>query len=162
MPFIAQVIFWPDGLAEVIKDLRKARRRIAFTNGCFDLLHLGHVQSLVFARSLADVLVVAVNDDASVRRLKGSMRPVIPLADRAAMLAALRVVDFVVAFSGDTATDVVACVAPDVYVKGGNYDVANIPEGRLVLQQGGSVASAPLVEGISTTMMLERLQRRES
>ncbi len=140
-----------------------AGRRVVLTNGCFDLLHAGHVHYLAAARALGDVLVVALNDDASVARLKGAGRPLQPLADRALVLTALRAVDAVVAFDGDTAVDVVRALAPDIYVKGGDYGAANRPpEADVAEAVGARVVFVPFVAGRSTTGLIERLRENRA
>ncbi|NNM87463.1 MAG: D-glycero-beta-D-manno-heptose 1-phosphate adenylyltransferase [Phycisphaerae bacterium] len=136
---------------------RAAGKRIVFTNGVFDILHAGHVRYLQFARSHGDVLVVGVNSDASVRRLKGSGRPVNSLADRMAVLAALACVDFVVDFTGDTPLELVRAVAPDVLVKGEDYAGKEVVGREVVEARGGSVVLAPFLAGHSTTSTLEKL-----
>jgi rfaE bifunctional protein nucleotidyltransferase chain/domain len=137
---------------------RAAGRRIVFTNGCFDILHAGHVRYLQQARDLGDVLVVAINSDASVRRLKGSGRPVNCEADRASVLAALACVDHVAIFTQDTPVQLVARVRPDVYVKGGDYDEASLPEAAVVRSYGGEVRILPLLAGRSTSAILARMR----
>jgi rfaE bifunctional protein nucleotidyltransferase chain/domain len=121
------------------------------------------VSSLSFAKAQGDILVVAVNGDASVRRLKGQTRPILPLAMRLELLAALKPVDFVVAFHEDTAIEVVRTVKPDVYVKGADYQLDTTPEGIEVLRYGGCVVAAPLIPDISTSGIIAkiRLQRKE-
>ncbi len=139
--------------------LRAAGKRIVFTNGVFDILHAGHVRYLQFARSHGDVLVVGVNSDASVRRLKGNDRPVNPLMDRMAVLAALACVDFVVDFADDTPLELVRTVAPDVLVKGEDYADKKVVGRDLVESRGGVVVLAPFLAGHSTTAILEKLAR---
>jgi rfaE bifunctional protein nucleotidyltransferase chain/domain len=143
--------------------LRDEGKRLILTNGCFDLLHVGHVRYLQAARRLGDALVVGVNADDSVRRLKGPGRPVTGEADRAEILAALETVDFVSIFDEDTAAELVAAVRPDVYVKGGDYSAdpqaTSFPvEGHTVLAYGGEVRVLPLVPGRSTTTILARVE----
>lgn len=143
--------------------LRDEGKRLVLTNGCYDLLHVGHVRYLQAARRLGDVLVVGVNADDSVRRLKGSGRPVTGEADRAEILAALEAVDFVTIFDEDTASELVAAVRPDVYVKGGDYSAdpqdPSFPiEGHTVLAHGGEVRVLPFVPGRSTTAILSRVE----
>lgn len=136
---------------------RAAGRTVVWTNGCFDVLHGGHLASLAGARGLGDVVVVGVNDDASVRRLKGPGRPVVPAADRAALLAALRYVDYAVVFGQDTPEAVLSRLEPDVAVKGSDYEGPEgkpIPERALVEGYGGRVVFLPLVQGRSTTALL--------
>ena len=130
--------------------------RLVFTNGCFDLLHRGHVEYLHAARSLGDVLVVGLNSDESVRRLKGHGRPVNPQEDRAIVLAALADVDFVTVFDEDTPRELIAALLPDVLVKGGDYTREQIVGAHDVEAAGGRVVVAPLLPGRSTTSILER------
>ncbi|HET6230189.1 MAG TPA: D-glycero-beta-D-manno-heptose 1-phosphate adenylyltransferase [Longimicrobiaceae bacterium] len=134
---------------------------VVFTNGCFDVLHRGHVEYLAAARSLGDVLVVGLNDDASVRRLKGAPRPVNPQEDRALVLAALASVDAVTVFDEDTPRELIAALLPDVLIKGGDYTVDTIIGAEEVIAAGGRVVVAPLVPGRSTTAILQR-QSQES
>lgn len=147
----------PELLAEVAA-ARGRGERIVMTNGCFDLLHPGHLAYLKEARALGDRLIVAVNDDASVRSLKGEGRPVNPLATREAMLAALGCVDWVVAFSGPTPERLIAAVRPDVLVKGGDYRADEIAGADSVRAAGGEVRILSFVDGHSTTGYLERLR----
>ena len=130
---------------------RAAGERVVFTNGCFDLLHAGHVSYLTEARALGDRLVVGLNDDASVRRLKGPTRPLQPAGDRALILAALRAVDLVVAFAEGTPRELIREVRPDVLVKGGDYRAADIVGADEVLAWGGEVRVLGFLEGRSTT-----------
>ena len=145
---------------EVLSRLAKCRaagQRIVMTNGCFDLLHPGHIRYLQQAAKLGDVLIVAVNDDDSVRRLKGAGRPVNTVEDRMAVLAALEAVDFVLPFSEDTPERLVDMVAPDTLVKGGDYTVEQIAGHESVLARGGDVMILDFVPGHSTTEMIERI-----
>ncbi len=137
-------------------------RRIVFTNGCFDLLHPGHIRSLEQARALGDVLVVAINSDAGVRRLKGRGRPVIRQGERVEILAALAAVDAVVIFDEPTPQQLIARLLPDVLVKGGDWGPEEIVGRAEVEAAGGQVVSAPLVPGHSTTAILERIRRSPS
>ena len=135
--------------------LAAERKRLVMTNGVFDLLHVGHARYLAQARALGDALLVAMNDDASVRALKGPSRPIVPLADRAELLAALAVVDYVVPFSETTAERVVDAVRPDVYVKGGDYGPDKPPpEAATVRAYGGEVRILPFVENRSTSDLI--------
>ena len=145
------------GLVTVLEDLRAAGQRVVMTNGCFDLIHPGHVRYLQQARALGDVLVVAVNDDDSVRRLKGEGRPVNTLDDRMAVLGALGAVDFVVPFSEDSPARLIEALAPDVLVKGGDYAVEQIAGHDSVLARGGDVRVLAFVDGHSTSGLIERL-----
>ena len=136
-------------------------RTVVFTNGCFDLLHPGHVEYLAQARALGDALVVGLNSDASVRRLNGAGRPLLPEAGRAAMLAGLRSVDAVTLFDEDTPLELIRALLPDVLVKGGDYDLDGIVGRDAVEKAGGDVRVLPFVEGYSTTDILTRLRETE-
>jgi D-glycero-beta-D-manno-heptose 1-phosphate adenylyltransferase len=141
--------------------LRAEARKLVVTNGCFDLLHRGHVTYLESARALGDALLVGVNSDASVSELKGPHRPVNCEEDRAAVLAALQSVDGVYVFTDRTALRFLSTVEPDIYVKGGDYtiDTINQEERRLVEKLGGKVEVLPVVPGKSTTALLEKIAR---
>jgi D-beta-D-heptose 7-phosphate kinase / D-beta-D-heptose 1-phosphate adenosyltransferase len=144
-------------------DLHRALgRRIVFTNGCFDVLHSGHVAYLRAARALGDVLVVGLNSDSSVRRLKGPDRPVNPVEDRAAVLAELTCVDHIVVFDGDTPADLLRALRPDVYVKGGDYTEEMLPEAPLVRELGAELRIVDYVEDRSTTGLIERIRGSRS
>jgi D-beta-D-heptose 7-phosphate kinase/D-beta-D-heptose 1-phosphate adenosyltransferase len=143
-------------LAAQLAEWRAEGRRIAFTNGCFDILHAGHVSYLRFARSKGERLIVGVNDDASVRRLKGPDRPVNGVADRMAVLAALEMVDAVVAFGEDTPKEIVEEITPDALVKGEDWREKGVVGREWVERHGGQVHLAPLLDGRSTTSILER------
>ena len=134
---------------------------VAFTNGCFDILHAGHVRYLTAAKKLGDILVVGLNSDESVRKLKGCGRPVNQSADRAEVLAGLRAVDHVVIFEEDTAEEIVRQLHPDIYVKGGDYSLDRLPEAAIVASYGGRTVLVPLVEGRSTTNVIRRLRQRD-
>jgi D-beta-D-heptose 1-phosphate adenylyltransferase (EC 2.7.7.-) len=137
--------------------LRKAGYKIVFTNGCFDIIHRGHVELLKFARSLGDVLVVGLNDDESVRRLKGKNRPINTLEDRAFVLLSIRWVDFVVPFSEDTPERIIREISPDVLVKGGDYRTEDVAGADFVLSKGGRVEIFNYLEGYSTTSIIKRI-----
>jgi rfaE bifunctional protein nucleotidyltransferase chain/domain len=134
--------------------------RLVFTNGVFDLLHPGHIDVLLAARRQGDALVVGVNTDASVQRLKGPTRPVRALADRIYVLAALGMVDAVVAFDQDTPLELIVRLRPDVLVKGGDYSIETVVGSREVQSWGGHVTIVPLTPGQSTTSIIERLRGR--
>ncbi|GMA15510.1 D-glycero-beta-D-manno-heptose 1-phosphate adenylyltransferase (plasmid) [Deinococcus metallilatus] len=142
-----------------IAALREGGRRVVFTNGCFDLLHRGHITYLNQAKALGDVLVVGLNDDASVRRLKGETRPINPTEDRAQVLAALSCVDLIVPFSEDTPAALIEALRPDVYVKGGDYTRETLPEAPLVESLGGEVRLLSYLDDRSTTGIIERVRR---
>jgi len=138
--------------------LKAAGRTLVFTNGCFDILHLGHVTYLEFARAQGDALVVGLNSDASIKRNKGRQRPIVGQADRAQVLAALRCVDYVVIFDEDEPRDLIAAILPDVLVKGADW--AHYVSGREIVEaQGGRVVLADLVAGRSTTDIVETIRR---
>jgi len=147
-------------IEEFAAALRAAGARVVFTNGCFDILHAGHVRYLAAARARGDVLILGLNSDDSVRRLKGEARPVNGQKDRAEVVGALKSVDTVVIFGEDTAEDLIAKVQPAVYAKGGDYTLETLPEARIVESYGGEVAFIPLVAGKSTTRMIARLGRK--
>ena len=145
------------GREELVARLGRPRgERVVFTNGCFDVLHRGHVEYLESARRLGDLLVVGLNTDDSVRRLKGPSRPVNPEDDRAYVLAGLAAVDYVTFFAEDTPRDLIVALLPDVLVKGGDYRKEDIVGGAEVEAAGGEVVVAPLVPGRSTTAILKR------
>lgn len=138
--------------------LRADGKVLVFTNGVFDLLHLGHVRYLDQARALGDALAVAINSDRSVRQLKGEGRPVVPELERAEVLAALRPVSYVTIFDDVSPRELIATLLPDVLVKGGDYAVEEIHGAKETLEAGGRVISLPFVPGSSTTAMVERLK----
>jgi rfaE bifunctional protein nucleotidyltransferase chain/domain len=148
------------GLKQALKRLRRGRK-VVLTNGVFDLLHPGHVAYLEKARSFGGLLVVAVNGDASVRALKGPSRPVNPAAARARVLAGLRAVDFVTIFPGVRATAVIRTLAPDVYVKGGDYSpkTLNGEERKALEKVGAKIKIVPFVKGFSTTRTIKKMKR---
>jgi rfaE bifunctional protein nucleotidyltransferase chain/domain len=145
-------------LLRVRADLRAARRTLVFTNGCFDILHVGHVRYLAAARALGDALLVAINSDRSVRALKGEGRPVMNEAERAEMLAALAAVDYVTVFAEDSPRRLISELLPDVLVKGGDYALDEIHGREEVEAAGGRVLALPFVEGASTTSIIERVK----
>jgi D-beta-D-heptose 7-phosphate kinase / D-beta-D-heptose 1-phosphate adenosyltransferase len=144
-------------LAQQVALARGQGRRIVFTNGCFDILHRGHVTYLNRAKELGEVLIVGLNSDRSVERLKGRGRPINPLEDRAQVLAALSCVDHIVPFDDDTPVELIRLLRPDVFVKGGDYTVETLPEAPLVRELGGEVQILSLVEDRSTSHLIERI-----
>jgi D-glycero-beta-D-manno-heptose 1-phosphate adenylyltransferase len=158
--FHKKIVAWND-LPQWRATMRASGKRLVVTNGCFDLLHLGHVTYLETARSHGDALLVGLNGDDSVRQLKGPDRPVTPEGDRAAVLGALESVDGVCIFAERTATRFLAAAQPDVYVKGGDYtlDTLNPDERRAVEQGGGRIVIIPFVPGKSTTAILQKIAR---
>ena len=153
---MGEVLSRGDLLARV-GDARQAGRSIAFANGCFDLLHVGHVRYLAAAAQQADELVVAINDDESVRRLKGSGRPILPAADRAELLAALRFVDYVVIFPEPTVGPLLEAIRPDVHCKGTDYTLDSVPEREVVRSYGGRIAIVGDPKDHSTRDLLARI-----
>ena len=145
-------------LVEAVARDRAKDRTIAFANGCFDLLHVGHLDSLERIKRKADILIVAVNSDASVRRNKGKGRPVVPAKERARMVAALKPVDFVTIFSEKTPIRVIRAVLPDLLAKGGDWKPKEIVGSSVVLARGGKVLSVPYLKGHSTTRILENVK----
>jgi D-glycero-beta-D-manno-heptose 1-phosphate adenylyltransferase len=158
--FRDKIIPWPD-LPAWRAAFRASGRKLAVTNGCFDLLHLGHVTYLESARNLGDALLIGVNSDDAVRQLKGRDRPINAEADRAAVLAALQSVDGVCIFSDKTATGFLTLAQPDIYVKGGDYtlETINQDERGVVERAGGKIVIVPIVPGKSTTAMLRQIAR---
>ena len=142
-----------------IKQWRTENKCIVFTNGCFDLLHPGHIDYLARARALGDVLIIGLNDDNSIQRLKGPSRPINRLADRTIMLAALKSVDLVVPFSEDTPLKLVSALMPDILVKGGDYKPDNIVGAKEVIASGGKVVVMPFVDGHSTSSLIQQIQK---
>ena len=132
--------------------------KVVFTNGCFDLLHPGHIQYLNDAKALGDKLVIGLNEDDSIARLKGSSRPINPLKDRAAMLVGLKAVDAVVAFAEDTPQQLIALLLPDVLVKGGDYKPDDIVGAKEVREHGGEVVVVPFLEGYSSSKLIEKIK----
>lgn len=141
-----------------ITDVRVAGGRIVFTNGCFDILHPGHVAYLSAARKLGDMLVIGLNSDTSVARLKGPSRPIVPEQDRAAVLEALEAVDAVLIFDEDTPVNLMREVRPHVYVKGGDYKVEDLPEAKVARELNAETVILPYEEGYSTTNLIQRIQ----
>jgi D-beta-D-heptose 7-phosphate kinase/D-beta-D-heptose 1-phosphate adenosyltransferase len=150
-----------DALERQAAAYRAQGRRIVFTNGCFDILHRGHVTYLDRAKGLGDVLIVAVNSDASVSRLKGPGRPINSLDDRIMVLEALSSVDHVISFDSDTPQPLIEAVRPDVFAKGGDYTHGTLPEAGLVERLGGEVQILPLVDDRSTTGIIHRARTAE-
>lgn len=146
-------------LSNCVKELsaRRQNKKVVFTNGCFDLLHVGHVRYLQDARKLGDFLVVGLNSDASVKKLKGEERPVQTETDRAEIMAALACVDYVVIFGEETPLNLIEAIQPDVLVKGGDWVVDKIIGSQFVLSKGGQVKSLPFHQGRSTSSIIEKV-----
>ena len=143
-------------LVSIIDTSRKFKK-IVFTNGCFDILHIGHVKYLQQAKSLGDILIVGVNSDASVRKLKGEFRPIMSEKERAEVIAALECVDYVVIFPELTPKNLIRIVKPDIHVKGGDWKAKQIPETNLVQSYGGKVVIVDEVEGYSTSEIIRKI-----
>ena len=146
--------------ASLFKQLKEQGKKIVFTNGCFDILHKGHIKTLFEAKRIGDILVVGINDDASIRRLKGFDRPIIPLDSRLAVLASLEYVDYVIPFSEDTPLEIIKLVRPKVLFKGGDYDEDEIVGRDLILKLGGFVKIIDQIQGFSTTDIIHKIQNQ--
>ncbi len=146
-------------LANEISHWRNTHSKVVFTNGCFDILHKGHIEYLAQAASLGDVFVIGLNSDASVSRLKGPDRPVIEQENRALALAALQFVSKVVLFEEDTPLNLIKFIQPDILVKGGDYDISTIVGADVVQAKGGKVLTIPFVSGYSTSNIIEKIKK---
>ncbi|MDY6843268.1 MAG: D-glycero-beta-D-manno-heptose 1-phosphate adenylyltransferase [Thermodesulfobacteriota bacterium] len=144
-------------LSKIVSNIKKEGKKVVFTNGCFDIIHIGHTRYLAQAKELGDVLVVAVNDDTSVKHLKGEQRPIITEEERAEILASLEVVDFVTIFRELTPYNVISKLQPDILVKGGDWTKDTIVGKDIVESYGGKVLTIPLVNSISTSTILKRI-----
>ena len=145
-------------LDSLLKEIRSQNKTIVTTNGCFDILHVGHVRYLEKTKTFADVLIVALNSDKSVRSIKGEGRPINNENDRAEVLSALRCVDYVVLFDEDSPVDLLLQIKPDVYTKGADYTIETLPEARPVMANGGRVEFISFVEGKSTTSIINKMK----
>lgn len=145
-----------------VEALKEKGSLAVFTNGCFDILHRGHIEYLTAARKLGDALIVGLNSDRSVKRLKGEERPINGEQDRAVVLDALKAVDVVVIFGEDTAESVIDFIKPDIYVKGGDYTLETLPEAKVVASYGGRTEFIKFVEGYSTTKTVERMKNEHT
>lgn len=144
-------------VAETVRTSKAAGKTLVFTNGCFDIIHAGHVRYLAEARKLGDCLIVGLNSDRSVKELKGPTRPINHQDDRAEVIAALAAVDYVVIFDERTAETLISEIKPDIYVKGGDYCIADIPEAHVVANNGGKTVLIPEVPGRSSTNMIKKI-----
>ncbi len=149
-----------DELIPILNDLKKNSRRIVFTNGCFDILHVGHIRYLKEAKGYGDILVVAVNSDSSVKSIKGDKRPIVSQSERAEVVAALEMVDYVTMFDEDTPYNIIKKLQPDVLIKGGDWTIDKIVGRDIVEARGGKVIAIPFIEGASTTGIVERVLDR--
>ncbi len=147
-------------LRKRVRTLQRQGKKVVFTNGCFDLLHVGHVRYLSAARALGDCLIVAINSDASVRRLKGTARPIVPHRERLEVLAALGCVDYVVLFNSNTPQRVIDALVPDILVKGGDWSLEEIVGRETVERRGGKVVRIKIIPGASTTGIIKRILKQ--
>ena len=162
MPLISKVrekIITTDNLVLKIRQWKKNKVKIAFTNGCFDILHLGHLEILTKSKEFGDRLIVAVNSDESVRKLKGKERPINDFQTRSNMLASFSFVDYVVEFSDDTPKKLIQIIKPDFLIKGGDYKKKDIVGNDIVSSYGGETIIIPLIDGLSTTNTINKLNK---
>lgn len=143
-------------IGNVVTTLKAEGKKIVFTNGCFDILHVGHVRYLKEAKALGDILILGLNSDCSVKSLKGSNRPINNESDRAEVLSALKAIDYVVIFDEKTAENIVGEVKPDIYAKGGDYSIDTLPEAKIVAEHGGKTVLLQLVDGKSSTNIINK------
>ena len=146
-----------DELMPILDRLRKEGKKVVFTNGCFDILHVGHIRYLKEAKGYGDILIVAVNSDLSVKSIKGDKRPIVSQSERAEVVAALEMVDYVTMFDEDTPYNIIKKLQPDVLIKGGDWTVDKIVGRDIVEARGGKVIAIPVIEGASTTGIVERV-----
>jgi len=146
-------------IKNIAKQLKADGKTVVFTNGCFDILHAGHVRYLQAAKELGDCLILGLNSDQSVSAIKGPTRPINQQEDRAEVVSALSAVDYVVIFDEPTAENLVTAIQPTIYVKGGDYNVKDLPEASIVAQYGGKTVLIPEVPGRSTTNMIKKMQK---
>ncbi len=146
-----------DELLTAVSHHKKEGKKIVFTNGCYDLIHIGHVRCFKEGKNLGDTLIVALNSDRSVRALKGPPRPIVPQAERAEIIAALECVDFVTIFDQDDPLEIISAIKPDILVKGGDWALNTIVGRDIVESYGGQVIALPLVPGVSTTRIIETI-----
>ena len=162
MPLISKVrekIITTDNLALKVSQWKKNKMKVAFTNGCFDILHMGHLEILTKSKEFGDRLIVAVNSDESVRKLKGKERPINDFQTRSNMLASFSFVDYVVEFSDDTPKKLIQIIKPDFLIKGGDYKKKNIVGNDIVSSYGGETIIIPLIDGLSSTNTINKLNK---
>lgn len=147
-------------LVPIVAGLKQAGRRIVFTNGCFDILHVGHIRYLKSARALGGALIVGLNSDKSVKRIKGDKRPIVPERERAEVLSSIRFVDYVVMFDEPDPYNTIAAIKPNILVKGGDWSLENIVGRDIVESYGGEVHALPFIEGASSSRMIEDIITR--
>jgi len=152
-------IFNKNNLLEKLEIWRGANKKIVFTNGCFDLVHRGHVEVLANTADLGDRLIIGLNSDSSIQKLKGENRPIIDEISRAILLASLQFIDAIVLFSEDTPQKLIETIVPDILAKGGDYKVEEIAGHEVVLENGGSVILVPFIDGFSTTNIVDKIKQ---
>lgn len=151
-------IYTLDRLMDEINNWKKQNKKIVFTNGCFDLIHLGHVELLARSSDLGDKLIVAINSDESIIKIKGINRPIIEEESRAKQIAALDFVDAVILFNQDNPIEIISLVIPDIITKGGDYKISNVVGHEIVRENNSSVVIIPLTQGYSTTSILDKIK----
>jgi rfaE bifunctional protein nucleotidyltransferase chain/domain len=145
---------------EIINRIKAERKKIVFTNGCFDLLHVGHIRYLAQAKKLGDFLIIGLNSDSSVKELKGKDRPINSFEDRATLLSAIESVDLVIMFEEQTPENLIKDIVPDILVKGGDYNIEDIVGYQTVMQNGGQVKTLSFYEGYSSTNYINKIKKR--
>ena len=145
---------------EIINIIKAERKKIVFTNGCFDILHVGHIRYLAQAKKLGDFLIIGLNSDSSVRELKGENRPINSLEDRATLLSAIESVDLVIMFEEQTPENLIKDIVPDILVKGGDYNIEDIVGYQTVIQNGGQVKTLSFYDGYSSTNYIDKINKR--
>ncbi len=145
---------------EIINRIKDERKKIVFTNGCFDLLHVGHIRYLAQAKKLGDFLIIGLNSDSSVKELKGEDRPINSFEDRATLLSAIESVDLVIMFEEQTPENLIKDIVPDILVKGGDYNIEDIVGYQTVMQNGGQVKTLSFYEGYSSTNYINKIKKR--
>jgi D-beta-D-heptose 7-phosphate kinase/D-beta-D-heptose 1-phosphate adenosyltransferase len=148
-------------IVAIAADARTKGKKIVFTNGCFDLVHRGHLHVLRSAKAFGDLLIVGINTDRSVRMIKGPARPILPEADRGELIASLEMVDYVVLFDQPTPIDLITAIKPDVLAKGGDWKMEQVVGAAVVEERGGKVALIPYLNGFSTTEIIERIRKQD-
>jgi len=146
-------------ISKLVRILKKQRKRIVFTNGCFDLVHQGHISYLYKAKKFGDILIIGVNSDRSVKDLKGKTRPIFKLKDRLAVLNSLEMIDYIIVFNDKTPINIIKIIKPDYHVKGGDYKLNDLPERKIVESFKGKVKIIPLIKGRSTTSIINKIKK---
>lgn len=147
-----------ENLDNIIKKLKSENKKIVFTNGCFDILHAGHVRYLKESKKFGDILIVGLNSDVSVKKIKGESRPINPEMDRAEVLAGLEAVSYIVLFDETSPVKLLEEIKPDIYTKGADYTVETLPEAKIVLSYGGKIEFIKFLEGRSTTKIIDKIK----